>query len=137
MLVQRFITDADTSARMGRVARTSTRPEAIVKYAVSRMGLRYRKNVHGLPGQPDLANISKRWAIFVNGCFWHGHAGCRRATKPVRNHELWARKFRRNRDRDKKNIALLKKMGFRVLVVWECETKSPGILDRKLGTLFK
>ena len=85
------------------------------------VGVAYRKNVRGLPGSPDFANRSRRWAIFVQGCFWHAHRGCRRATKPKSNSLFWSEKFARNRARDAKAIVLLRRQGFRVVVVWECE----------------
>ncbi|MDB5451436.1 MAG: vsr [Caulobacteraceae bacterium] len=85
------------------------------------MGASYRKNVRGLPGSPDFANRSRGWAIFVHGCFWHAHRGCRRATKPKSNAPFWSEKFARNRARDAEAIVTLRKRGFRVALVWECE----------------
>jgi DNA mismatch endonuclease (patch repair protein) len=94
--------------------------------------MRYRRAPRDLPGTPDFANKKKRWAIFVNGCFWHHHASCRRATVPTRNRVFWKTKFADNKRRDKAKIAALKALGFSVLVVWECETMNALRLRRRL-----
>ena len=97
-----------------------------------RMGLRYRTCVKSLPGSPDIANQRQRWAIFVHGCFWHGHAGCRLATLPKQNRAWWVEKFAANRARDARKCALLRRAGLKVLTVWQCELKSPDKLGRRL-----
>lgn len=112
------------SQRMGRVRQAGTTPELRVRQACSAIGMRYRTKNRDLPGCPDLANRSRRWAIFVHGCFWHRHSGCPRATTPKRNREFWLAKFARNRERDRKAFAALEAAGFAVQVVWECETES-------------
>lgn len=108
------------SERMAAIRQARTRPEAIVAADLRALGIRYRRNVRSLPGSPDFANVSRRWAIFVNGCFWHRHTGCRRATVPKSNSEFWEEKFRANRARDARAINSLRAKGFKVLVVWEC-----------------
>ncbi len=106
---------------MARVRQSKTRPEALVSAILRRLGIHYRRNVGSLPGSPDFANISRRWAIFVNGCFWHHHTGCKRATTPKSNVEFWTSKFQTNRIRDASAIRLLRAKGFKVIVVWECQ----------------
>jgi DNA mismatch endonuclease (patch repair protein) len=106
---------------MGRVRQRATRAERAVGAALTALGLRYRKNVRALPGSPDFANRRGRWAIFVNGCFWHRHRGCRRATTPTANRAFWLEKFAANRRRDAAAIRALRRRGFKVTIVWECQ----------------
>jgi len=114
-------TDCARSALMRRVRQRGTPAEKIVANACREAGLRYRLNVRSLPGSPDLANKKDRWAIFVNGCFWHQHRGCPKATMPKRNAAFWKEKFTANRRRDAAKIEALHSLGFRVEVVWECQ----------------
>ncbi|HWK37725.1 MAG TPA: DNA mismatch endonuclease Vsr [Hyphomicrobium sp.] len=118
---------------MRNVRRVATAPETVVVSAVRTLGHRYRRNVKGLPGAPDVANVSRKWAIFVNGCFWHHHRACRRGTMPKRNFDFWTTKFKVNRQRDAWAIRTLRKSGFCVLVVWECETTRPDQLIAKIA----
>jgi DNA mismatch endonuclease Vsr len=127
-------TDAATSARMAGVRQRGTRTEAQVGGALRIAGASYRKNVKSLPGAPDFANKSQGWAVFVNGCFWHHHTGCRRATIPKSNTDFWIEKFRANRARDSRAIRALRRRGYRVVVVWECEVRA---VSRKLDQIFK
>jgi DNA mismatch endonuclease (patch repair protein) len=119
---------------MGRVRQKGTRAELAVAASLTALGLRYRKNVRALPGSPDFANRSRRWAVFVNGCFWHRHTGCRRATTPTANHAFWLEKFAANRTRDAKAIQALRAKGFKVVIVWECQTAEAG---RRLSDVLK
>ncbi len=114
--------DQARAALMGRVRQKDTGPEQAVASALRSLGAGYRKNVRSLPGSPDFANKSRKWAVFVHGCFWHRHTGCRRATTPKANRDFWLDKFATNRTRDARAICALRRMGFRVAVVWECET---------------
>lgn len=111
----------EISQRMKLLKKAGTGIECEVGRVLWTHGLRYRKNVKGLPGRPDFANRHRKWAIFVNGCFWHHHTGCRRATIPKANREFWLDKFARNRRRDAKAIWDLRRKGFRVVVIWECQ----------------
>lgn len=111
----------ETSARMARIRQKGTKIESIVAAALRDLGLHYRKNVRKLPGSPDFANRSRRWAVFVHGCFWHHHAGCHRATIPKSNRGFWIAKFRDNRRRDARCIGRLRREGYRVIVIWECQ----------------
>lgn len=108
---------------MSRVRQRGTTPELAVASILTSLGCRYRKNVGDLPGSPDFANKARKWAVFVHGCFWHRHAGCIRSSTPKTNKEFWLRKFARNQKRDSEAIVALNQLGFRVLVVWECETE--------------
>lgn len=128
-------TDSVRSALMKRVRRSGTSTEMFVARACRLHGLSYRLNVRSLPGSPDMANKSKRWAIFVNGCYWHHHTGCRRATIPKRNRRFWKKKFATNRERDARKIKQLRALGYRVVLVWECETTASTTLHRRLSNL--
>ena len=119
-------TDAARSALMARVRQQGTGPERAVAILLRSLGLSYRKNVRGLPGSPDFANKRKRWAVFVHGCFWHGHKGCRFATIPKRNRDFWLEKFARNRARDAGAVRELRRRGFKVSIVWGCEVDEVG-----------
>ena len=111
----------ERAALLARVRRARTAPEDAVAGLLRAHGLHYRRNVRGLPGSPDFANRTRRWAIFVNGCFWHRHTGCSRATVPKHNRGFWLEKFAANRRRDAAGIRRLRALGFRVLVIWECQ----------------
>ncbi len=108
---------------MRSVGQSGTKPELRVREACSDLGLRYRCNVKGLPGRPDLANVSQGFAVLVHGCFWHRHDGCSRATIPKRNKSFWMDKFIDNVNRDRSNAAELAARGLQVVTVWECETR--------------
>lgn len=98
-----------------------TRPEVILRHALWRKGLRYRINDKRLPGTPDIVLPKYRTAIFVNGCYWHGHEGCSHYTVPRSNTEFWVAKVARNRERDQRVWRRLEAKGWNVLTVWECE----------------
>ncbi len=124
--------DPRRSALFARVRQKGTRPELIVAAALRALGVGYRLNVKGLPGSPDFANRSRKWAIFVQGCYWHHHTGCRRATVPRTNEAFWRGKFADNRARDARAVRALRGMGFRVGLVWECEALDPARLAPRL-----
>lgn len=121
-------TTARDSRRMGGVRQRDTRAELAVRRALTALGVRYRINVKSLPGRPDVANASRRLAIFVHGCFWHRHTGCRRSTTPTRNREFWLEKFAANVKRDRRAVTALRAAGYQVIVVWECETENETAL---------
>lgn len=126
----------ERSALMRRVARRGTAPEKLVAAVLRALGLAYRLDVAGLPGRPDFANRRRRWALFVNGCFWHHHTGCRAATVPKANRAFWTEKFAANRRRDARAIRALRAAGFRVVLVWECETRRPEALRARLAAVL-
>ncbi|MGJ5091755.1 very short patch repair endonuclease [Bradyrhizobium oligotrophicum] len=122
----------ESSARMARIRQKGTKIETDVAIILRELGHRYRKNVKQLPGSPDFANRARRWAIFVNGCFWHHHENCKKATIPKSNREFWVAKFRDNRRRDARSVASLRKAGFRVIVLWECQRSRIRVRLRKV-----
>lgn len=126
--------DADTSERMARIRQAGTDPELCMRRLATELGLRYRLTNRDLPGSPDLANRSQRWAIFVHGCFWHGHHGCKKATVPKRNRAFWVEKFAANRTRDRRAIRALRKLGYVAVVVWQCELARPQRVLSRLRT---
>jgi DNA mismatch endonuclease (patch repair protein) len=127
------------SRMMSRVRQKGTRPELRIRKIVSAIGVKYRLNVRTLPGQPDLANKRRRWAIFVNGCFWHGHKNCRKTRAsdryriPANRPGFWDAKFRDNRSRDARNYVGLRKLGFRVLIIWECDLRNATELSERIS----
>jgi DNA mismatch endonuclease, patch repair protein len=125
-------TDAATSGRMGKIRQHGTAPELIVRRALTALEMRYTTHNHDLPGSPDLANRSRRWAVFVHGCYWHRHKGCRKATTPKTNTAFWLAKFAHNRQRDKATAAELRRLGYDVLIIWECEAEAPLTLAQHL-----
>ncbi|MFC3632211.1 very short patch repair endonuclease [Paracoccus angustae] len=127
-----FLTPEKRSALMSRVRGKNTKPEMIVRRALHAMGVRYRLHAKELPGKPDIVMRPRRAAIFVHGCFWHSHPGCRRCRIPSSNSEFWAAKLERNRNRDLEALAKLEHDGWRVLVMWECEIKPGERLDDAL-----
>ena len=133
--VEKITVDPKTSERMGRIRQHGTSPELAVRKMLNDLDIHYRLNNRDLPGSPDLANRSRRWVVFVHGCFWHNHEGCSRATTPSRNRHFWLEKFEANRIRDRRRQAELRKMGYHVVVVWECELQSPSRVRRKLRRL--
>ena len=128
--------DHETAARLGAVRQKGTRAELMVRHAVRACGRHYRVNGSGLPGRPDLSNKGGRWVIFVHGCFWHHHAGCKRATTPKHNRDFWVTKFLVNQQRDERVSEVLEAKGYRTLVVWECETSDAPGLTARLGSFF-
>jgi DNA mismatch endonuclease (patch repair protein) len=127
-------TDATASARMARVRRAGTAPELVVRRAASLAGLRYTVSNKDLPGSPDLANRTRRIAVFVHGCYWHHHGGrCVKSTVPKSNRAFWLAKFAWNRARDRATRRALTRMGFTVVVIWECQVADPGRLSRQLA----
>lgn len=114
----------------------NTKPEEIVRKYLFSLGFRYRKNDKRLPGTPDIVLPKYRTVIFVNGCFWHGHQGCRYFVVPKTNTEFWMNKIDANRARDQKKISELEAMGWRVIVIWECELKQ-GKQDDTLRRIVK
>ncbi|MBP0621996.1 very short patch repair endonuclease [Cupriavidus consociatus] len=119
-----FLSPADRSDRMSRIRGKDTQPELALRKVLHRLGLRYRLHGAGLPGKPDLVLPRYRTVVFVHGCFWHRHVGCKIATIPKSNTSFWIEKFERNVARDKRVSLSLREAGWTVLVVWECELAS-------------
>ena len=117
------------SYNMSMIKGKNTKPEELVRKYLFSQGFRYRKNVRTLPGSPDIVLPKYRTVIFVNGCFWHGHEGCKYFVWPENNADFWREKITTNIQRDAKKIALLEQAGWRVLVIWECELKKAKAED--------
>ena len=108
---------------MSRVRSTGTKPEMLVRQLTHGMGYRFRLHHENLPGKPDLVFPRHRKVILVHGCFWHQHGGCSKATIPASNIAFWEAKLSGNMERDRESVAALRRTGWQVLVVWDCETK--------------
>jgi DNA mismatch endonuclease (patch repair protein) len=132
----RYQTDEPTSRRMAAVGLRDTKPERVVRSVLTAIGLRYRLHRRDLPGRPDVVLASRRLVLFVHGCFWHRHPGCPRTTTPCRNAALWQVKFRRTLERDARATEALRAAGWKVLVVWECETTNRPELSRRLQSFL-
>ena len=110
------------STVMARIKGRNTGPELRVRKVAHALGLRFRLNRNDLAGKPDVVFPKFRIALFVHGCFWHQHSGCRRASKPKSNTDYWEAKLRRNVERDARTLLALTRQGWRMVVIWECET---------------
>ena len=117
---------------MRRVPSKDTKPEIVVRRLVHALGYRFRLYARALPGTPDIVLSRLRQAIFVHGCFWHRHRNCKKASTPSTNRDFWSAKFAANKLRDKRKMHQLRKLGWQVLVVWECETCNPERLKERL-----
>lgn len=115
---------------MAKVKQKDTRPELVVRKALYSLGYRYRLHDNKLPGTPDLVLKKHRLTVFVHGCFWHGHDCAHGSRVPIHNRDYWVEKIKGNRERDARKRELLEKLGWRVMVIWECDTKSPGFAER-------
>ncbi|WP_017903184.1 very short patch repair endonuclease [Pseudomonas asplenii] len=119
-----ILSPAERSKRMSRIRSKDTRPELILRKILHGLGLRYRLHSASLPGKPDLIFPRYNVVVFVHGCFWHRHAGCKIATTPKSNTPFWLEKFEKNVERDIRVRSQLENLGWRVFVVWECELAS-------------
>lgn len=124
------------SRNMSRIPSKNTKPEEVVRKHLFSKGFRYRKNISSLPGKPDIILPKYKTVIFVNGCFWHAHEGCKWFVPPKSNTEFWNKKFEYNKERDKKNYKKLEDLGWRVLIIWECEIRH-GDANSALENLSK
>ncbi|MDH2053474.1 very short patch repair endonuclease [Achromobacter marplatensis] len=116
-----FLSPSERSERMARIRGKDTRPEIVLRRGLHRLGMRFRIHGSGLPGKPDLVFPRYKVVVFVHGCFWHRHSECSIATTPKSNTSFWLQKFEKNVKRDRLVSAQLQELGWRVLVVWECE----------------
>lgn len=123
---------AQRSEIMRRIRSTDTRAEMIVRSLLHREGFRFRLHNKQLPGKPDIVLPRFRTVIFVHGCFWHGHSECREGRRPKSNTEYWNRKLDRNLNRDAANAERLRELGWRRIVVWECELKDKEAVNQRL-----
>lgn len=128
------LTPAERSDRMSRIRGKDTVPELTVRRYLHSRGFRYRLHVSNLPGKPDLVLPRYSVAIFVHGCFWHAHS-CQKGRVPATRSSFWERKFCTNRVRDARNVRALRRMGWRVLTVWECNLNTSHKRQRALSRL--
>lgn len=125
------------SRLMSRVRQRHTHPEMLVRRLLHSRGWRYRTHLKPLPGTPDIVFTKRRKAIFVHGCFWHGHQGCRLAKTPQTRSEFWAHKIDANRTRDKRKEQELLSAGWKVITVWQCQLSNPDILLAELELFLR
>lgn len=120
------------SDNMRRIRSTNTRPEILLRSSLHRAGYRFRLHCDDLPGKPDIVFPGRRKVIFVHGCFWHQHQGCREGRLPATRLDYWVPKLKRNQDRDAATLRRLLSLGWEVAIVWECELEKsfPAIPDR-------
>ena len=121
------------SEMMAGIRGKDTHPEIVVRRALHARGFRYRLNVRGLPGTPDLVFPKRRAVVFVHGCYWHRHQGCRYATVPATNTEFWVTKFDENIARDTRNVRELRAKNWRIAIVWECALQRSNTEDTIAG----
>lgn len=135
------MTDKESAAKlkykMSRIKGKDTKPEIIVRSMLHRAGFRFRKNVADLPGKPDIVLPKYKTIIFVHGCFWHQHKGCSKCKIPKSKVEFWTEKLGKNVIRDKKHKKNLKKLGWKVIYVWECELKNFEAIEKNLPKKIK
>ncbi|WP_082411458.1 very short patch repair endonuclease [Methylogaea oryzae] len=120
---------------MRAIKHKNTKPEHLVRSCLFKAGLRYRLHVKELPGKPDIVLRKYRTIIFVHGCFWHQHPGCRYARVPASNESYWGPKLRKTQERDKAHVEALQRSGWKVIILWECEILEPQ-LEAVLGEIL-
>ncbi len=125
------------SALMAKIGGKNTKPELIVRRTAHAMGYRFRLHRKDLPGRPDLIFPKYHLALFVHGCFWHRHHGCKKCTTPATRTDFWKAKFKANVERDERVRRELEALGWRVEVIWECETKNPSQIEMRLKQVLK
>ena len=125
------------SSIMSKISGKETKPEVLVRKYLFSKGFRFRKNVANLPGHPDIVLPKYNSAIFVHGCFWHGHNGCSKSKLPATQTGFWQAKIDRTIERDKENVDELSILGWRVAVVWECGLKNKVLIESAITELEK
>jgi DNA mismatch endonuclease (patch repair protein) len=136
MKAAHYKVDPITTRRMAAVPSRNTSAELRVRELLRAAGITYRVSNGDLPGSPDVANRSRKWALFVHGCFWHAHRGCRHAMVPKSNVLYWVKKFADNAARDRHAVAALRAQRYAVLTIWQCELREPERALRRLEKFF-
>ncbi|MBT4339527.1 MAG: DNA mismatch endonuclease Vsr [Bacteroidetes bacterium] len=126
------LTKEKRSWNMSKIRSGNTKPELLVRSLLHRMGYRFRLHQKDLPGKPDVVLAKHKAVIFIHGCFWHHHKGCKYAYIPKTRKEFWEAKFKSNIERDKKVNKLLKEKNWRILIIWECEISNIELTRKKL-----
>lgn len=137
MLIMDNLTPERRSSMMSRIRSKDTKPEFTVRRLVWGMGYRYRLHYRGLPGCPDIVLPRHRKVVFIHGCFWHSHPGCKRATVPKTRLEFWIPKLTGNVERHRRNGIVLRKLGWKILVIWECELRELSRVVVKITQFMK
>ncbi len=130
-----IFTKKKRSQIMASISGKETKPEISVRSFLFKQGYRFRKNVKTLPGKPDIVLPKYKTVILIHGCFWHGHNNCGKASRPTSNIDFWESKIQNNIDRDEIVENELKKLGWIVIKIWECELKNKKIFDRTMNKL--
>lgn len=133
------LTPEKRSWNMSRIHCKGTKPEELVRKYLFAQGFRYRKNDKRLPGKPDIVLPKYKTVIFVNGCFWHHHEGCKYGTIPKTNTEFWENKINKTIERDVNEFKLLKALGWKVIIIWECETERKvfiNTMERMISQIY-
>ena len=120
---------------MYRIRSKNTKPEIIVRRILSKFGLRYRLHNSKLPGKPDIIISRAKAIIFINGCFWHQHKNCKKQAIPKSNKAYWEKKLQRNIEKQKQDVKALKKLGWKVYKIWECQTSDESKLSHRLSKI--
>ena len=131
------LTKEKRSQNMAQIRSKDTEPEIKVRKTLAELGWKYRLHSRNLPGQPDVIISKIKTAIFINGCFWHQHKGCKRCTVPKSNIKYWSKKLERNIQKQKQNIKDLERLGWETSVIWECQTKDKNTLNKILRRAFE
>ncbi len=131
-----IVSEEKRSYIMSKVPQKQSKQELLVCKFLYSNGYRYRKNLKSLPGSPDIAFTKYKIAIFIHGCFWHGHNNCKKATLPTTNITFWKQKIEKNRLRDKRVKQILRKSGWRVITIWECKLKNKKVVDKSMNKLI-
>jgi DNA mismatch endonuclease (patch repair protein) len=138
MSTDRFVTDIVTQQRMRKVRTSNTPAEKLVRSMLHRLGYRFTLHRRDLVGKPDIVLPKYRTVVFVHGCFWHGHDHCRKGvTRPKHNAQAWEEKLQYNKAKDQRVYSELARLGWRVIVVWECETKWKEALSSRLDAKLR
>ena len=122
---------------MSRIRSKDTKPEKVLRGVLTELGWKYRLYVDKLPGRPDIVIPKIKTTIFVNGCFWHQHEGCKRNSMPKTNVVYWRRKLKRNVEKQKEDIKALRKLRWKVFIIWECQTKNKDHLVNEVQRILK
>jgi DNA mismatch endonuclease (patch repair protein) len=122
---------------MASISGKETKPEILVRSFLFKQGFRFRKNVKKLPGKPDIVLPKYQTVILLHGCFWHGHKKCKASALPETRKEFWKNKIKSNIDRDKRTIRSLKKTGWKVIIIWQCEIKTVIKREKRFEKLIK
>lgn len=131
------LTKERRSWNMSQIRGKDTTPEKRVRSMLHRMGYRFRIHRNDLPGKPDIVFVKRRIVIFVHGCFWHRHPGCKNCTNPTNNSRFWLEKLEGNATRDQTNRKALQRLGWKSYVIWECQTEEERQLEKTLGRFLQ